>query len=601
MVGSSAPDKPLFVKKPPFDKTQNNEYFKKQMEEKKEIEEKKKQKEEMDKKIASMPMLPIAYTTPYVPPQFQNKMQEMFQNYARPFIYKDYNIYMNGLNDDHMMAQRVFEDILPSTDIYASFLTLRERNALCGYIRSTFINEKEGEYKNFSGDNNSLNARLKLLELTPYKPNNNLTKNMHKDRPRNMLLYSSCYPIKYSEKTNNCDCAEKNVNINLRVYNLSVDELEFFEKNIEDDKRKSEILLSSNIIREMKYYEFIRKEINRFNYCPNFVQSYCYFICKNCNINFNKENTNKKSNTCLMLLTEGPDSNIIQWASNKTKNDKNLVKQTDVGFKSEKTWKSILFQMIIVFYTMEKKLFTFTDMTLVNNFYIKKISSETSDTQKFIRYVVNNVDYYIENCGYLLLCNSDYHDLITNDTMKIISKEFKNTDVEIKENTRINACICLGDILSSNNPMFCEPPEKIKSTIQGIMDDIQKETKQNISSKFEEILLKYFGGFFHNRVGGSILDAEKNYGKMEITDENKLIKGNLYLKKDNNEFVIFYCIDPISNEYLFINNKNNGLHFEKINIDNIYFMGSNIEIKQLKETNTLYLTSDNIIETYYLK
>ena len=39
------------------------------------------------------------------------------------------------------------------------------------------------------------------------------------------------YPIKYSEKTNNCDCAEKNVNINLRVYNLSVDELEFFEKN----------------------------------------------------------------------------------------------------------------------------------------------------------------------------------------------------------------------------------------------------------------------------------------------------------------------------------------------------------------------------------
>ena len=70
-------------------------------------------------------------------------------------------------------------------------------------------------------------------------------------------------------------------------------------------------------------------------------------------------------------------------------------------------------------------------------------------------------------------------------------------------------------------------------------------------------------------------------------------------KKDNNEFVIFYCIDPISNECLFINNKNNGLPFEKINIDNIYFMGSNIEIKQLKEINTLYLTSDNIIETYY--
>ncbi len=545
-----------------------------------------------------MPMLPISYTTPYVPPQFQNKMQEIFQNYARPFIYKDYNIYMNGLNDDHMMAQRVFEDILPSTDIYASFLTLRERNALCGYIRSTFINEKDGEYKNFSGDNNSLNARLKLLELTPYKPNNNLTKNMHKDRPRNMLLYSSCYPIKYSEKTNNCDCAEKSVNINLRVYNLSEDELEFFEKNIEEP-RKSDIILKSNIIREMKYYEMIRKEINRSNYCPNFVQSYCYFICKNCNINFNKENTNKKSNTCLMLLTEGPDSNIIQWASNKTKNDKNLVKQTDVGFKSEKTWKSILFQMIVVFYTMEQKLFTFSDMTLVNNFYIKKVSSESSDTQKFIRYVVNDIDYYIENCGYLLLCNSDYHDLITNESMKIIYKDWNDDADEIKNNIIINACICLGDIISSNNPMFCEPPENIKSLIQNIMDKIQKPTNYDVSC-FEEILLTYFNSYLHNRIGKSLLETEKNYGKLDINDPNNLIKGNLYLNKLNNQFVMFYCIDD-NNECLFFENTNkNNFNPIIIDIGNICFIGSNIEIKQLKETNTLYLTSDNIIETYYL-
>jgi hypothetical protein len=156
-------------------------------------------KDPIKQKMMNLPGNEILFSTPYVPSQFQNYMNQQFEKYAHPFIYKDYNINLNGLNTNHIMAQRVFEDILPPDDIYSSFSKLGHRNVLCDYIRSTFITNDDGEHKDFSGGKESLNSRLNLIELTPFMPHN-LTNNKYKNRPKNMLMYSSCYPIKYNEK-----------------------------------------------------------------------------------------------------------------------------------------------------------------------------------------------------------------------------------------------------------------------------------------------------------------------------------------------------------------------------------------------------------------
>ena len=569
-------------------------------------------------KMVELPMLPIAYTDVYAPPQFKNYMQEQFQKYTQPFIYKDYNINLGGLGADHVMAQRVFEDMLPPDDIYTSFLTLKERNVLCDYIRSSFIINQDGEYKNFSGDKNSLNSRLKLLELTPYRPHD-LTNNAYKNRPKNMLLYSSCYPIVYSDRKRQCECADKSVILNLRVYNLSQDEYLYYH-NLIDLAHKKNIKLTitpstktfdgtkSTIIRECKYFEFIRRTICREKICPNFVQSYCYFLCKDCNVNFNNNHINNFVNSCggdkkmlsqmcLLLLTEGPDYTIYKWGSNQSKSDRNLVKQYSIGFKTCEMWDAVLFQMVITFYVMFKYKFTFLDMHLNNNFYIKAVSQETSDTKAFIKYVVNNMEFFIPNHGYLLMCNTDNHDITdnpTNESKILMEKELENTVDDINKNIFINMKECLQkSSFKSNN--FIEPDEKILDKIDKIQRLINGVTAID-DDLFKDIFITHFGNFLNNRIGSVLLVGEES-GIVTSGYLPNLKPGDLVVDGRNNT-IVMYLVEDASGDKIFVINNNGSTSI--INITDIKYFEPSFKIKQTKSFNTPYLTSDNLIESYYL-
>lgn len=562
----------------------------------------KKPSDPIKSKMSKMPMLPIAYTTPYVPPQFQNYMQEEFQKYSQPFIYKDYNINIGGLNSNHIMAQKVFEDILPPDDIYSSFKSLRERNVLCSYIRSTFINTEDGEHRDFSGGENSLNSRLKLIQLTPFTPHN-LTNNKYKNRPKNMLMYSSCYPIKYNEKTRNCDCADKHIIMNVRVYNLSNEEYTYFNQNNLKSGTLSmkDVEKNSNIIRELLYFRFVRQMINEEKYCPNFVESYCYFVAKDCNINFNNEqikefdnskcsNNKEKSQMCLIILTEGPDYNIYSWGSNKSKMDRNLVKQISSGYKTNEMWDFVLFQIIIVFYTMWEKNFTFEDMNLNNNFYIKVISSVSSSSDNFYKYVVNGIEYYLINTGYLLMCNTDNHDITDGSVCKILSNEFKDDIEKIKKIILLNAKRCLA-IDSFREKDFVKPPLEMENKIQDINKILNNTIVPDIGTNiFEDILLSKFLNFLNNRIGTELKMEER---KLIISDIFNPKKGDLCVKEENEIWKICMFIKRTSDgNGLFIINKNQKPMDLPMNL--FYSINSNVN------QDIPYFTSDNLIETYYL-
>jgi hypothetical protein len=276
-------------------------------------------------KPTELPIQPVALSSPFFPPQFQNYLNNFMKNFYTPYVFKDYHINIGGPNANHVHAAMVYEDALPPASVYSSYKTLKERNSLCQYIRGTFINIEEGENANFNGDSNSINSRLKLIELNPYNTNY-FSSNPYKGLPSNMLIYRSCYPIVYDKKEATTQCQKSSVGINMRVYRLSKLEYQVYKPIFEEPLKPNEIktLLKEvdnegknnieiiedisrrtswikritpitdktkndfDVWREISYYEFIRNVINKSLISPNFVESYCFFMNDDSQLNFSK-------------------------------------------------------------------------------------------------------------------------------------------------------------------------------------------------------------------------------------------------------------------------------------------------------------------------
>jgi hypothetical protein len=231
-----------------------------------------------------------------------------------------------------------------------------------------------------------------LIQLNPY--NTNLfSANPYKNLPKGLLIYKSCYPIVYDKASSLVQCNKTAVGLNIRVYKLTIKEfivkyfnsstkmenlkinsnlkaiIDKIKKELSDDKLSDlddELKpINFDVWRENSYYAFIRNKINYQNICPNFVKSYCYFINKNANLSFGKNGHGIKfdnkitvsellseefSNSTMILLTESPNQNIFQWASNYYVQNKGIRKMVYSGYKPESHWKSIISQMLIIFY-----------------------------------------------------------------------------------------------------------------------------------------------------------------------------------------------------------------------------------------------------------
>lgn len=569
-------------------------------------------KDMLTNKMNNLPIMPIIHSTPFVPPQMEVYMQKMMSNYMTPFIYKDYNINIGGPNADHGLAQMLYEDLLPSPEVYTSYKTMGERNALYDYIRGSFIREEEGETVDFSGGKRSLNSRLKLLELAPYNTNK-YDNNPYKSLPHGMLLYNSCYPIVRAK--NGCvECNKNNVKINIRVYDISLEEYAYIDnsgydkiKNITKrtmtEECRQNTFKKSNVLREKTYYEFIRNEINKEKLCPNFVESYCYFMCVDANFDYSKnglginKDIKTKANKSLIIMTESPDLNIYQWASNRSIMEKNVEKQISTGYKTPEMWGTILFQIVASFYVMYSKKFTFSDMILQNNFYIKDINLVT-DSVNYFKYIIDDIEYYIPNYGYLLLVDSDNHDIAGNpNTIKIIGEFLKDSDDLIYETIYKNMkkCINHGAFTSTS---IVSPNAEIITKISKLNEMIIKEsnTKKNI---LKDIIPQIFLNYLHNRIGLYLYKNEIEF----ISKSNKnLKKGDLFCVQDmdsneDGKFKICLCISNDNSTIHYIDNTK-VFNIKELSDINYKCLTSNFDIKQNKQMNEPYLTNDNLIETY---
>ena len=202
-------------------------------------------------KMASIPIEPIALTTPFFPPQFQTQLSNFMKNFYTPFIYKDYHINIGGPDGDHIQASMIYEDALPPLNIFSSYKSLKERNNLNQHIRSTFIQIEEGEGINFGGKDNSLLSRLKLIELNPYNTDR-YSNNPYDSLPKDMFIFNSCYPVQFDKGGATIQCKKNSTGINLRLYRLKIEEAVLINHVIKKP------LMFENVI-----YDFKKKEIAR--------------------------------------------------------------------------------------------------------------------------------------------------------------------------------------------------------------------------------------------------------------------------------------------------------------------------------------------------
>jgi len=595
-------DKKPYEEKKPDDKKPYEErksYDKKPYEEKKSYEDKlnilsKPQNEIYNQQIQELNISPYTIST------IDNELNFTYNPKPQP-IQKIYNINVsNPLN--HSIIYKIYEDMIPETKQNLSALTIYERLEIINFLRSSMLIKEDGEEMT---DKTSILSYIKILHLNPYIIN----KNKYGNLAQKFLLYNAGYPIRYDNTTGNIVIGKNAMGINVRLYMLTTGDISC--NNINNDITSEHF----DIWREIKYYDWIKNNIIKNKISPNFISPILYKIetkskidwgnveklkqkgktlfynneliknqekinsIPNIKTTFNALNTfiqqNKTNkiipykdkhenitNYCgksLILLTEAPTINIIQWASISYNTIGSVNKMITTGYHDINVWRSILFQLVYAYSVLQKSEIYFTNLNLYDNVYIKDITFNPNNIGSWV-YIINNISYYIPNYGYILLLDSKYNDVNINESLiknndnsnellfKIYSsKLFKfNSNYNIS-NIKLDILAQFKSILHPDNfinILKINNGINIHDSIKNLLKKIYDDTEQDIS----KYIFKYFSIFIHNRIGTNLT---KNEVELILNPSQKEIyKGDIIPKLErNNLFVWVIFIEKIPNTF----------------------------------------------------
>lgn len=606
--------------------------------------------------------MPVYTNTPYSLPSTYRYPYGQHAQYGLgsnlPII-NHYSINASGPTADHTRLSKLYEDILPNKQYSSTFTTLGERMDIYNFVRSVFIKQHDGEdiALDENGDN-SLLSYLKFIELNPYHTSH-YTENPYSSLPDDMLIYRSCYPVRYDKFSTSVDCAKNSVGMNIRIYKLTVGEY-----NVKQNKDAK--YSDYNVWREVAFYEYIRENIIKKKVSPNFPVLYAYYICEKCNIDFEKVNRlrgkykespekfkdmvkedqdplkdidwtknippplqqtirgfpqqpmeniirkllkftpqemgdllrkvqnltpDKKrrlleqiqpmpvsqrlsglpqmvhqnqlpqttiqpnqdgfSGKGLVALTESPNYNIVGWASDTYRVEGNIRRMLRPGFHSKEVWMSILFQLLAALYVMQIYEITFGNFGLEDNVYIKDVSQHGNITN-YWKYMIDGIEYYIPNHGYVVMVDSNYKDIerghstlikLGNEKFKIYGNIFDEGDKYDKKSLRDMTFEAFKTATNPNvfsksftNAGGSRPPEEIISLLEQISKDASNDAEKDIG----KYIAKYMTPLMNNRIGTILRTNEK--GNVRVDDPSEMKKGELVAHKVYDEtykFVLF--------------------------------------------------------------
>ena len=246
------------------------------------------------------------------------------------------------------------------------------------------------------------------------------------------------------------------------------------------------------------------------------------------------------------------------------------------------------------------------------NIFIRDISSGGKSTN-YWKYIVNGIEYYVPNYGYLVLIDSNFRDfdeklmeknyLDTDRTRKLDGKFINNdmSESEIYEKTFnmmknvLNPNLFDDDFIKEGGT---KPPDEILTLLSSMNRDFISNTSNDISY----YISKYMKQYMNNRIGTLLNDNEiKNVNKGGVKEINR---GQIVSMKNEDGVEIFVLhIETkdnisriITRDSLDINNYNlieKDVPYTSLNIYSV-----TKRIHQSFNPRTSNLSEENLIETY---
>jgi len=232
----------------------------------------------------------------------------------------------------------------------------------------------------------------------------------------------------------------------------------------------------------------------------------------------NKEDITINSGKMLILLTEAPTSNIIQWASTIYETTGSINKMISTGYHSPEVWKSVLFQLIYACSVLQKMEIYMENLSLENNVYVKDINFDANSIGSW-KYKIDNIDYYVPNYGYILLLDSKYADISINqqfiNTQTKLNQKYKIYGKIFNENSDFDMPNIKSKILSQFKSMIHPDNFRHNLKVKGgsippdeIITLLENMDKKNFNSIIEYIP-EFFSEYVHNRVGTLLTKTER--------------------------------------------------------------------------------------------
>lgn len=297
------------------------------------------------------------------------------------------------------------------------------------------------------------------------------------------------------------------------------------------------------------------------------------------------------SKVSLGIITESPTSTFVRWASPVYKGQGTLRTMSQTGYHDWKVYESMLFQYIHALAVMQEEGIALGNFNPLYNLFVKDIYADDRDTKHW-RYVVDGLEYFVPNYGFVAMIDSFYGGPLkaseTREGKLYLRSEGDNTNSKVMEHLRkiIDINFYKGDWRS--NGAHPVPSEFI--LLLNKLNDIRSSDVKDY--------LKVFTNLLNNRIGDKVTVTEMN--NIDTTRfPSNLSRGSLVARRDGSDYKWCLVLDKSSSsgvitKYLVQTELNKE---EEVFSSQLFVTNDNIEPKTI---NGVKYDNYNMIEKYVL-
>lgn len=234
------------------------------------------------------------------------------------------------------------------------------------------------------------------------------------------------------------------------------------------------------------------------------------------------------SQVSLGIITESPTSTFTKWASPVYTGSGSLRTMSQTGYHDYKVYESILFQYIHALAVMQEKGIALGNFNPLYNLFVKDIYADDRDTKHW-RYVVDGIDYYVPNYGYVAMIDSFYGGPLkaaeTREKKVFLKSSGDNTFEKVYEHFKNIIDVNFYKTEWRSNGAHPVPTEFIE-----LLDKLNRITSTNVKE-----YLKVFTNLLNNRIGEKVTNTEMN--NIDLTRfPGDLKTGSIVARRDDSDY-----------------------------------------------------------------